>query len=366
MYNYKIRTISILILLVLANIGFSQNILYKLMQSDSTLDAKVDSIYNTLTEDERIAQMIITSAGELGKPEAIVKQLVEDKKVGGVIILKNEREKHKSLINDLNQISLNNSSIPLLFSVDAEPSLFSSRIKGAKKVKNTNQIHDTITSIEVAKTIDKEIKDLGFHINYAPVADISTNNAAITNRSYGSDPEKVAMLASAYMKQTHKDTILSTIKHFPGHGLVKGDTHKQSVYIDGELKELPVFKNLINDSALSVMVAHIVVKNNKKYDTEGLPSTLSRKIVTDLLKDELGFKGIVVTDALNIMKAVTIYENAPLMASKAGNDMLLMPINERKTIKMIKDEMNIDLNYADQIEKSIKKILKLKVILNLL
>lgn len=114
------------------------------------------------------------------------------------------------------------------------------------------------------------------------------------------------------------------------------------------------------------MVAHITVRNNEKYGTDGLPSTCSRTIVNDLLKEELGYKGLIITDAMNIMKAVTIIDNAPLLASKAGCDVLLMPIDEKETIDSILAEMKKDEAYKEQVYDSVKKIVRMKICLGLL
>ena len=173
-------------------------------------------------------------------------------------------------------------------------------------------------------------------------------------------------LSKQFIKTTQEQGIVATAKHFPGHGLVSGDTHKKSVYIDGDLQELEVYPPLIDAGVLSIMMAHITIENNPKYSTDGLPASCSRKIVTGLLKEELGFKGLVITDALNIMKAVTIIDNAPLLASKAGNDMLLMPIDETETINSILAEMSIDSIYRQQVYQSVKKIIRLKVYLGLI
>ena len=123
---------------------------------------------------------------------------------------------------------------------------------------------------------------------------------------------------------------------------------------------------MIDAGVLSIMTSHLTIVNNEKYNTNGLPVSCSRNIVTGLLKDELGFRGLIITDALNIMKAVTIIDNAPLLASKAGNDMLLMPIDETKTINSILAEMTINANYKEQVYQSIKKIIRLKLFLGLI
>ncbi len=322
-----------------------------------------DSLFNSLSEKERVAQMIVTSAGELGKGDDVVKKLVKDNLIGGVVYLKGSKESHKRLIDELNSISKNNGSIPLINSMDAEPSLFNGRIKGTEEMINTIEIKTTEQCDSVVKIIDKELKSLGIHQNFAPVCDVSPNNEAIKNRSFGSDLEQVALLSKQFIESTQEDNIVATAKHFPGHGLVKGDTHKQSVYIDGELQELEVYKPLIEGGVICVMLAHITVNNNPKYGTQGLPASCSRVIATDLLKDEMNFKGIVITDALNIMKAVTILDKAPLKASMAGSDMILMPIDELETVNWILDEMDKNKMYREQVYQSVKKILRLKICL---
>ncbi len=328
---------------------------------NSELEYTVDSIYHTLSERQKVSQMIITSAGELGKPMTTVKKLTTSNAIGGVVFLKGTKKTHTESIAALNAISTKNNTLPLLFSMDAEPSLFASRIKGAKDVGKTIDIKTEAQSDKVVAIINSELKEIGVHHNYAPVLDISPNNEAIKSRSYGNNKDSVINLANQFIKCTQEGGIIATAKHFPGHGLVKGDTHKQSVYIDGALQEVDNYKKIIEDGVLSIMIAHITIQNNEKYDTNGLPSSCSRKIITDLLKEEMGFKGVIVSDALNIMKAVTILDNAPLLASKAGCDLILMPQDEEKTINSILMAMKTDSSYKKQVQQSIKKILRLKV-----
>lgn len=330
------------------------------------LEHKVDVIFQSLTDSERVAQMIVTSAGELGKSNKVVKSLVRENKVGGVIYLKGTKESHKNLISELNKIAIENNQLPLLHSMDAEPGLLKGRIKGSQQLIDAIKIKTPKECDSIVRIIDRELLDLGVRQNFAPVVDISPNNEAIKSRSFGNDKNNVIKLSKAFIKTTQEEQIIATAKHFPGHGLVKGDTHKQSVYIDGALQELDIYKPLINSGVLSIMVAHITVKNNDKYSTNGLPASCSRNIVTDLLKNRLNFKGLVITDAMNIMKAVTIIKDAPLQASKAGCDMILMPIDETNTRDQILAAMNTDETYKQQVYQSIKKILRLKICLGLL
>lgn len=335
-------------------------------ENNDTIETTVSRVFNQLTDEQRVAQMIITSAGKLGKTDAVVMDLARKNMLGGVVFLKGSRESHKGLIDELNKISQQNNSLPLMFSIDAEPSLYNGRISGTPKMMKTIDIKSVDQSDSIASIISDELLSLGFHQNFAPVVDISPNNEAIKSRSFGNNQDAIVSLSKAFVNASQGKNIVATAKHFPGHGMVKGDTHKQSVYIDGELQELGVYPPLIEEGVISIMVAHITIKNNEKYNTQGMPSTCSRNIVTGLLKEELGFKGIVITDALNIMKAVTILDKAPLLASKAGNDMILMPIDEQETISWILEEMAIDEKYQEQVYQSVRKIIRLKICLGLI
>ncbi len=360
MKNYRLI---LFILFLYGNICAQTNdfCLQDFYTDNERLDQVVDSVYNQLNDHQRIAQMIITSAGELGKSEKTIIELTEKDAIGGVVYLKGSKQKHKENIHKLNTISKKNNTLPLLFSMDAEPSLLASRIKGARDVGNTIDIKTEKQSDAVVNTINQELKEIGVHHNYAPVLDVSPNNEAIKSRSYGNNKDSIIRLANRFIKATQEGGIIATAKHFPGHGLVKGDTHKQSVYIDGPLQEIDNYKKIIEDGVLSIMIAHITVLNNKLFDTNGLPSSCSRRIVTDLLRDGMCFNGIIISDALNIMKAVTIIDNAPLLASKAGCDLILMPQNEEKTIQSILAEIKKDASYRKQVEQSVKKIVRLKV-----
>ncbi len=360
----KYYIVLIFIALLLPFIGNAQDAHFNLNDfytDNPLLDQKVDSIFNSLSNKQKIAQMIISCTGELGKPEAVVKKLTRDSIIGGVVFLKGSKKTHSQTIKELNAISTKNKTLPLIFSMDAEPSLFASRIKGAQDVGKTIDIKTNAQSDNVVRIINNELIEIGVHHNFAPVLDISPSNEAIKSRSYGNNKDSVINLANRFIKCTQEGGIIATAKHFPGHGLVKGDTHKQSVYIDGPLQEVDNYKQIIEDGVLSIMIAHITVVNNDTFGTGGLPSSCSKRIITDLLKDGMCFDGIIISDALNIMKAVTILDNAPLLASKAGCDMILMPQDEEKTLNSILSEIKKDQDYHNQVIASVKKILRLKI-----
>ena len=285
---------------------------------------KADSIYNTLTDDEKVGQMIVATAGINGNPKAEVESLIKKKTVGGILILGGSIQSYEKEISDFKNLAKESGCLPIIFSADAEPGLINLKISGVKQFPKTISIKDKKESEEIAKSICEILKKIGVIQNFAPVCDVGVNAEVIGDRAFSKKPEIVKELASAFIRETQKEGLIATAKHFPGHGYAKGDSHKTLVTIDGELKELEQFKAAIeNDSVLSVMVGHIAV-NNTKYGTDGYPATLSRKIVTNLLKDEMKFKGLIITDAMN-MGALNKFDKPSFNAIKAGVDMVLMP-----------------------------------------
>lgn len=328
---------------------------------NEVLAQKTDSIFQTLNDTSRIGQMIIPTAGRYGKSDEYINDLIKKKYIGGVLLLNGTKEGFKSKIKSYNNI---NKNLPLIFSADAEPSLIGYKIKGTKPVKKANEMISRGEVEKYAKIICDELKYIGINYNYAPVVDMSPNKV-IRNRSFGNNADTAKVWANIFIKETQKQNIVATAKHFPGHGYVVGDTHKKLVYIDGEMKEVNNYVPLINSGLISIMVAHIAIKNNTRFNTNNLPSTCSRNIVTDLLKNEMKFNGLVVTDALNMGGVVSI-PNCELKAAKAGCDILLMPVNEKKVIVDILNEISINEQFKQQVYASVKKIIRLKICLGLI
>lgn len=328
------------------------------------LDKKVNEIFNSLSEDEKIGQMIVPAVGKYGKPETEIIELIKKKRIGGLLLLKGSKDEFEKYVEKFNSESKNSNSLPLIFSADAEPSLINMKISGVKRFEPTNTIKDERKCEIVANEISDVLKSIGVNQNYAPVCDFPYNKEIIGDRSFGKDEVERVQLVTEFMKVTQNNNIIATAKHFPGHGNVKGDSHKEIVYIKGELKELNVFKEIIDAGVISVMVGHIAIEKNGKYDTDGLPSTLSRKIVTDLLKKELGFKGLVITDAMN-MEAVSKFQSPSLKAIEAGCDMILMPSDEYKLILSVKEKMKNDPEFREQVFESVRKVIRVKVCLSL-
>jgi len=343
-------------------LGFSQTYSLKdFHKSDTVLDNKIDSIFNLLNDTSRVGQMIVPAIGRLGKSRDHVLALAKKGWIGGILLLNGTFEEFSKDVKNYDSTMIAEGYLPLIFSADAEPTLVNRKIIGSQKVPYTNTIH-TIDSVEIiASIISEDLNKIGINQNYAPVIDASPNKV-VSNRSFGLNMDTVISFSNKFIKATQKRNIIATAKHFPGHGYVKGDTHKELIFIDGEMKEVENYIPLIQSGVISIMVAHLAVKNNEEYNTFGLPSTCSRNIVTNLLKDSLGFEGLIVTDALN-MGAVVNLENNGLKAAQAGCDQLLMPINEEKVLLNILELIKKDQAFRKEIYNSVKKIIRLKICL---
>ncbi len=329
------------------------------------LEHQVDTIFQGLTDSQRAGQMIVQAAGRLGRPTEVITKLVLEQKLGGVLLLGGEKEMLKNMVQQLNTLAEQSGGVPLLYSADAEPSLINRKIAGTQKVKNTVEIKTLDDCIATTQLINQDLLYMGVRQNFAPVCDLTPANKAIGNRSFGNNLDSVILMSNVFIEATQQAGIIATAKHFPGHGYVKGDSHEKLIYIDGELQELGTYTPLIRSGVISVMVGHIAVVNNEAYQTEGLPASCSRKIVTDLLKNEMGFKGLVTTDAMN-MGALNKIPQAALKAVQAGCDMILMPKNENELHGQILEEMNKNEEFKNQVYTSVKKIIRLKLCLGLM
>ena len=328
------------------------------------LDSKVDSVFNSLNDRQRAGQVIVQAAGEYGKPYSVIEALIQKNEIGGVLLLKGNSAEFKSKISELNETVKKSNSIPPIYSCDAEPSLLNMKISGSPHFPKTSSIKTEKDVVKISEDITKYIKGLGFNQNFAPVCDFNTNKEIIGDRSFGSNAENVSALANAFVKLSQDNNVVATAKHFPGHGNVSGDSHKGLVTIKGEPSEIETFRKVISGGVISVMIGHIAIEGSKKYNTGGRPSTISRNIITTLLKEELKFKGLIITDAMN-MKGVTSFERPSLEALKSGCDMVLMPTDEAKLLSSIVEYANKDEKFKEQLSISVKKILRLKFCLGL-
>lgn len=333
-------------------------------ENNPALDQKVAAYFAQLDDTSKVAQTIMPAMGRLGQPTDVIFRLVRERKIGGILMLNGTKEQFKEWIDSINVINASLNVPPFLYSADAEPSLVNRKVIGSKTVKKANEIKSIDEVKAVAQSISEDLNAIGINYNFAPVIDLSPNST-VGWRGFGSNPENIIALSDAFIQVTQANNIIATIKHFPGHGLVSGDTHKSLQIINGELKEAKNYIPLIENGVLSVLIGHLGVINNEKYNTNGLPATLSKVIITQLLREEMKFNGLIVTDALN-MGGVTKVPNCDLKAIEAGCDIALMPVNTDKAFTDIIGKYRADEMFKQQMDASVKRIIRMKICLGLI
>lgn len=333
-------------------------------------DNWVEETLSKMTLEEKAGQMVFpnvygTYLSEDSPEYQRLKFLVEEKKVGGLIFFLSELYEQAILTNKMQRLA----KIPLLIAADYEHGV-SMRIDGATAFPNTMAIgaaDDEKLTYELGKITAQEARAIGVHQNYAPVADVNNNplNPIINVRSYGENPELVAKHSNAFLKGLQENGMIATSKHFPGHGNTSIDSHLDLPVITasiGELNkiELYPFKENIKAGVMSIMVGHLAVPSIE--GDSGVPASLSKKIVTDLLKNQMGFNGLIVTDALN-MHGITNYystSKATIEAIKAGNDCILFPDDPIEAIDAIIKAVKKGEIEESRLDYSVRKILMAK------
>ncbi|MEY3592518.1 MAG: hypothetical protein RLZZ38_1494 [Bacteroidota bacterium] len=334
------------------------------LKESKDLDAAVEKVFASLDDTAIVAQLIMPAVGRLGQEKTTIDQHIKNRIIGGVLMLNGTKDGFKSWITDFEAQNKKYGNLPFLYSADAEPSLVNRKIMGSTPVKKANEMQSIEEVRNCAQIISKDLNEIGINYNFSPVVDMSPN-ATVGFRSFGAVPANIIPWSGAFIDETQKQGIIATAKHFPGHGLVSGDTHKALQMIDGELKEIQNYPPLIAQGVLSIMVAHIAVQNNAKYQTNGLPATCSKTIVTDLLKNEMGFKGLIVTDAMNMGGVVAVPECA-YKAVAAGCDIVLMPVDAKKAHSEILQHYRRDPAFKAQVDAAAKKVIRMKIAMGLL
>ena len=333
------------------------------LEENKDLDEKVEMHFKKMSDSALVAQLLMPATGRLGLPKEDVERFTKKGIIGGVLMLNGTVDEFTNWIKEFEEINKKKGYLPFLYSADAEPSLVNRKITGSTPVKKAQEVKSLEEATEVARLISADLNKIGINYNFAPVVDVSTN-ATVGYRGFGAKKENLLPWSKAFITETQKNNIIATAKHFPGHGLVSGDTHKSLQTINGELKELENYPPLIADGVLSIMIAHISVQNNKLYDTKGMPATTSETVVTDLLRKKLGFKGLIVTDAMN-MGGVSKVPNASEKAINAGCDIVLMPLDVEKSFNDLYNKMKNDKAFRIKVEQAAKRVVRMKVCLNL-
>ena len=332
----------------------------------------VDKTYNSLSQDEKLGQLFIVALYTNKGEEFInqIRNIVKNEKIGGLILMQDDAAREINLVNEFQS----QSKVPLMIGMDAEWGVFQ-RIAKAHKYPwaiTLGAIQDKNLITEMSAKIAEDCKRMGINWDFAPVVDVNTNpnNPIIGNRSFGSDVNNVVNSALAYSNGLQDNRILAAIKHFPGHGDTDKDSHLDLPVVSHNLErlekiEIAPFKALMNKGIGGVMVAHLYVPSLE--NEKGIPASVSKKIVTGLLKEKLGYKGLIITDALNMGAVANKFKAGELdaMAFKAGNDLMLFSQDVATGKKLIQKAIDNGEIQQNRVEESVKKILLTKYYLGL-
>ena len=332
----------------------------------------VDTTYKNLSQDEKLGQLFIvalyTNRGEDYISQ--VRNIVTNDKIGGLILMQDDAAREINLVNEFQRTS----KVPLMIGMDAEWGLYQ-RIATAHKfpwAMTLGAIQDKKLVYQMAAKIAQDCHRMGINWDFAPVVDVNTNpnNPIIGNRSFGSEVNNVISSALSYSNGLQDNNILAAIKHFPGHGDTSTDSHLDLPVVSHNIErlntvELAPFKALMNKGIGGVMVAHLYVPGLESG--KGIPASVSKNIITGLLKNKLGYKGLIITDALNMGAVANKYQPGELdaMAFKAGNDIMLFSQGVSEGKKLIQKAIDKGEIPQSRVEESVKKILLTKYFLGL-
>ena len=335
-------------------------------------DQWVNKTYNSLSQDQKLGQLFIvalyTNKGE--DHISNVRRIVEQEQIGGLILMQDDAAREITLVNEFQS----KSKVPLMIGMDAEWGLFQ-RIAAAHKfpwAMTLGAIQDKNLITQMAAKIAEDSKRMGINWDFAPVVDVNTNpdNPIIGNRSFGSEVQNVVNSALAYSNGLQDNRILAAIKHFPGHGDTSTDSHFDLPVVAHNLDrlnavELAPFKALMDKGIGGVMVAHLYVPALEKEN--GIPASISKNIITGLLKEKFGYKGLIITDALNMGAVAKRYKPGELdaLAFKAGNDIMLFSEGVKEGKRLIQQAIDNREISQNRVEESVKKILLTKYFLGL-
>lgn len=338
----------------------------------------VEKIMEDMTLGDMIYQMMfvtpeaLTNVGTVIRAGDTTKKALEKYPVGGIVYFSQNFENRDQTVGMIKKTQ-EYSKIPLFIGVDEEggrvsrvgsnPAMGTTKQPAMKSIGETGDVNK---ALEVGETLGKELSDLGFNVDFAPDADvvINENNTEIGDRSFGADPELTAEMVSKVVKGLEENGVSATLKHFPGHGSTVVDSHtgySESVRTIEQIRETELlpFKAGIEAGADFVMISHVTLVN---VTEEKVPSSVSGEIITDLLINELGYKGIVITDSFSMGAIIKEYNTADAVtkAVSAGADMILMPTDLNTAYTALLEAVENGVISEERIKKSVRKILTLK------
>ena len=329
--------------------------------------AWVDSVFNSLTPDQRLGQFFMVAAYSNKDRSHVerIERLVRNYNIGGVMFMQGGPKRQAIMANRLQAAA----KVPLLVAMDAEWGLdmrLDSSAHFAKQM-TLGAMDDPKYVYEMGRNIARKMRALGVHIDFAPVLDVNSNpgNPVIGNRSFGEDQNQVSKLGIQYIKGLQDNNVMAVAKHFPGHGDTDTDSHVSLPVINTDMDrltkvDLVPFQQSFEAGVMGVIVAHLYMP---LFDTtDAKTTTLSHALVTDLLKDKMGFKGLVFTDALNMKSVSRLYKDGELdaLALAAGNDVLLFSEDVPSALLRIREAVAAGRLKQEDLDQRIRKILRAK------
>ena len=329
--------------------------------------AWADSVLNSMTLEEKIGQLFMVPAysNEEYDHQLSIEKLISEHHIGGLIFMQGDPISQAKLTN----IYQAKSKVPLMIAMDAEWGL-------GMRLDNTTSfprqmalgaMNDSSLVYAFGEEMARQCKRLGVHISFSPVVDVNNNpkNPVINNRAFGEDKKAVTKFGLAYMNGLQDNGVLACAKHFPGHGDTDTDSHMDLPVINHSLSrlkniELYPFENMVHQGLGSMMVAHLFIPALDK--TKNQPSTLSRPIITDLLRNDMFFDGLIFTDAMNMQGIAKYYQPGEMdvKALVAGNDVLLFPHDVPVAVSAIKRAIEEGVLTIEEIDESVLRILQVK------
>lgn len=348
------------------------------------VEEQAAQLVSQMTLEDKIAQMFVITPNALtGYASGVTaagdttKEAYQSRPVGGIVYMADnltDPEQTTTMLSNMQEIARERTGLPVFLCVDEEGGSVA-RIAGndAFGVTNVGNMSDIGASGDVqnaynaGSTIGSYLAALGFNVDFAPVADVLTNpdNQVIGQRSFGSDAQKVAGMVTSELQGLSAAGVYGTVKHFPGHGGTSGDSHDGAVSTDKTLEELMAeelvpFQSAVDGGVNFVMVGHISAPN---VTGDNAPATLSKVMITDVLRGQMGYNGIVITDAMNMEAVAGFYnsDKAAVLAVTAGADMILMPADYNTAYTGILNAVNDGTITEERINESVTRIVKAKL-----
>jgi beta-N-acetylhexosaminidase len=339
--------------------------------STNTSSKKVDEIQkmmDSMSIDEKLGQMVIGGYDNINE----IKPIISENKLGGVILYKNNITSVSQTINDIDSLKQSNlqNKVPIFISVDQEGgsvNRFPASMDTFESALSIGDKNDPVYAFNSGVKIANAMKQLGFNLDFAPVLDIFSNpkNTVIADRAFGRTPDRVSEIGIQVMKGLQSENIIATAKHFPGHGDTVVDSHVGLPIVNKTIEELNSFEfkpfiEAINNNVDMIMIAHIELST-----VDDLPASLSNKVVTGILRNQLGFKGVVITDDIT-MGAITqkyTLSKAAVMAVDAGCDIVLVAKGAQNSVLVLNSLKSAYENgelTEQRIDESVYRILSLK------